>query len=164
MRLIATMVLLFGFANILPSAAFAKNDTSVEFVRVWPQWKDADSFKRISEYFTGEENPGRDTILRSQADNRNGFYFLIRARNPATTFPGAKFILSIISPDSANPKVYEFPVTVEHGSHVYHLGLTGDDWAGPEVHPVAWQLRLVDGQNRELATRQSFLWALPESS
>jgi hypothetical protein len=163
MRLIATLLLLVGFSTALPSTALAKGGNEVEFVRVWPEWRAADTFLRISEFLSGKENTGRQTILRSQPDNRDGFYFLIRARSADAAYGEAKFVLEVITPDSARPKIYEFPTAITKRSHAFNLGLTGSDWKSEEIHPVAWRLRLLSAAGDELATKQSFLWALPES-
>lgn len=161
MRLIATILVLASIA--LPSMVLAKEGGEVEFVRIWPQWREADSFLRISEYLSGEENTGRQTVLRSQPNNRAGFYFLVRTRSDKAIYGEAKFVLEVITPDSARPKVYGFPTAITKRSQVFNVGLTGSDWAGEETHPVAWRLRLLNAAGDELATQQSFLWALPES-
>lgn len=161
MRLIATILVLASIA--LPSMVLAKEGSEVEFVRIWPQWREADSFLRISEYLTGEENTGRQTVLRSQPNNRAGFYFLVRTRTDDAFYGEAKLVLEVIPPDSARPKVYEFPTAITKRSQLFNVGLTGSDWAGEGTHPVAWRLRLLNAAGDELATQQSFLWALPES-
>lgn len=146
---------LFLVSTVLLRAA------DVEFVRVWPEWREADSFKRISEYFTGEENPGRETIRRSQPEERAGYYFLARVRNRGAALPAAKLVLSIIKPDSPLTKVYTFPVALESGEHLYHLGLTGADWPGKKVRPVAWKLEVIATDGTLLAAHKSFLWEKP---
>lgn len=153
MRLIAAFLLFVSIATA----------SEVEFVRVWPQWREAESFVRISEYFGSGENTGRQTMLRSQPQERTGFYFLTRTRNESSAWGDAKFVLEIITPDSPKPKTFEFSTSVPQGGHVFNLGLTGTDWANEETHPVAWRLRLMSSDGKELATQQSFLWALPES-
>jgi hypothetical protein len=160
MRLIATFLLLIG---LLPSTALANEGSEVEFVRIWPQWRSDDSFLRISEYLSGEENTGRQTVLRSQPDDRDGFSFLVRVKGAHDQSGATKFVLEVITPDSARPKVYEFPTTITKRSQVFNIGLTSSDWAGEETHPVAWRLRLLNADGDELTSQQSFLWALPES-
>jgi hypothetical protein len=132
----------------------------VELTRVWPAWRSAESFDRISEYFTNEENTGGHTVLRTYPAARAGYYFLIRAK-AAGAQPGAKFVLQIITPDSPEPKTYTFPAAVTEREAVFDLGLTGPDWPGQKTHAVAWHLAVVAADGRELATRQSFLWAKP---
>lgn len=151
------LALLCLFAAALTTARAAE----VEFVRVWPGWRDADSFRRISEYFDGKENTGNQIVLRTHADARAGFYFLTRVSNDSGPLDGAKFVLRLITPESATPKAFTFPATVPAGSNVFQLGLTGADWAGPKVHPVAWKLELLAADGRVLALQKSFLWELP---
>jgi hypothetical protein len=133
----------------------------VEFVRVWPQWHQAYEFKRISEYFTGRENTGTWRVRRSQPINRTGYYFLARVRHPRTSLEGARFVLHIITPDSPDPRTFTYPAGVGPGEHVFELGITGSDWAGERVHPVAWRLDLLAPDGHELAWYQSFMWEMP---
>ena len=155
----------FFFACFACFACFAGTTTTtpaaeVELTRVWPAWRTAESFDRISEYFTGEENPGRHPILRTQPATRAGYYFLIRAK-AAAAHPGAKFVLQIITPASPEPTTHTFPAALTPGQNVCELGLTGADWPDRKQHPVAWRLALVAADGTELANRQSFLWAKP---
>ena len=152
----ALRVLLF-----LGLVAFSRA-AEVELGRIWPEWRTAESFERISEYFTGRENTGPQTIRRSQPGTRTGFYFLARIRNSGSELPGAKVVISLIKPDSPRVKVFTFPVPVKAGEHVYNLGLTGDDWPGAKVHPVAWKLEVVATDGTLLAVQKSFLWEKPE--
>lgn len=133
----------------------------VGLVRVWPAWRTEESFRRVSEYFDGKENTGAQIVLRTHADSRAGFYFLTRVSNSGAPLSGAKFALAIIAPDSAEPKLFEFPAAVPVGETVFQLGLTKSDWAGPKVHPVAWKLELVAADGRILAVEKSFLWEKP---
>ena len=100
-------------------------------------------------------------MLRTQPADRTGFYFLTRTNNPGPALGSVTFVLDVITPDSPQPKAYTFRTTLPAGSHVFNLGLTGHDWAGETVQPVAWRLRLLNGQGEELAARQSFLWSMP---
>jgi hypothetical protein len=153
-RLLASFV----FAGTFVFAAAA----DVEFVRVWPQWQNADTFERIGDYFGRSENDGRETVLRTHPEARAGLYFLVRVKS-AAPIEGSRFVVDIIRPDSPDPKAFSFPTSVPGKSHVYQLGLTGPDWAaGRESHPVAWKLSLVDASGHVLASQQSFLWAMPE--
>ena len=134
----------------------------VEFVRTWPEWRDAESFERISEYFTGKENTGVQIVRRSQPESRSGFYFLTRIRNSGDELPAAKIVLSLIKPDSPRAKVFTFPVPIKSGEHVFNLGLTGEDWASKKLHPVAWKLEVVSTDGTLLAVQKSFLWEKPD--
>ncbi len=152
-----------SFALALAALSTAvRADGPVEFTRIWPAWRDTASFVRISEYFGGEENSGRQTMLRTQPEERDGFYFLARVHNRGAAEANARFVLEIITQDSPQPKTYTFKTTLTAGSHVYNLGLTGKDWAGRDLQPVAWHLRLLTADERELAASQSFLWRMPD--
>jgi hypothetical protein len=50
---------------LLVSSAVATRAADVEFLRVWPAWRDAESFDRISEYFGGRESWGRQVVQRT---------------------------------------------------------------------------------------------------
>lgn len=153
MRLALLLAFLFG-----PLAARAGE---VDFVRVWTDWRTAESFDRISEYFTGRENTGAEVVRRSRPDARAGFYFLARVRNAGPAQPAAKLILSLIKPDSPQVRVYAFPAPLAAGETVFNLGLTGADWAGPQAHPVAWKLKAFATDGTLLAVHKSFLWEKP---
>lgn len=150
------------FAFLLCAVSIPLTAAPVEFVRIWPAWRETESFIRISEYFGGGENTGNQTVLRTHADARSGFYFLTRTANPGAAQPGAKFELQVILPDSPFPKTYTFPVDLPAGGHVYNLGLTGADWPGKKIQPVAWRLRLLAAGGQELAVGQSYLWEKPD--
>ena len=140
---------------------FLAHAAEVEFVRVWPAWRTAESFDRISEYFDGQENTGRHTVVRTQPDARAGFYFLVRTKTTLNA-ADAKFVLQIIKPDAPQAKTYTFPVVLIGREVVFNLGLTGTDWPDRKTHAVAWHLALVNGKGDELASGQSFLWATPK--
>jgi hypothetical protein len=143
------------FAAVLAQAA------EVEFVRVWPEWREADSFDRIGEYFGGKESTEKHAVLRTHADIRAGYYFLARVKTSAA-LTGAKFELQVIRPDAPEPKVFSFPAAMPAGSIVFELGLTGADWPqGKEANHVAWRLTLLAADGRVLAEQKSFLWEKP---
>ncbi|AOS44809.1 hypothetical protein Verru16b_01878 [Lacunisphaera limnophila] len=138
----------------------AATAAELTFVRVYTGWRDAASFKRISEYFTGRENTGGEAVLRTHADQRAGFYFLVRVTNPAA----ARTVtarLGLISAATAQPVTHTFTTPLKAGDTVFHLGLTGPDWPDAKAGPVAWKLDLTDDTGRVLATEQSYLWEKP---
>jgi hypothetical protein len=146
---------------ILLVTSVAARASEVEFVRVWPGWRGADFFSRISEYFTDQENTSGRVVVRTHPEARAGFYFLARVRHPAVGLAGAQFVLRIVTPSNPEPRTYSFPVDRPPGVDVFELGLTGPDWTSKGVHPVAWDLELVAADGRILAQRQSFLWSKP---
>ncbi|MSU51818.1 MAG: hypothetical protein EXS41_00235 [Opitutaceae bacterium] len=137
--------------------------TPLNVIHVWPGYRTAESFDRISEYFSGQENPGRQTILRSQPAARAGYYFLVRLENPGTVVAGAVFDLHVISPASPAPRTFTFKADVPPGSHAFSLGLTGGDWPAMKASAVAWLLTVRASDGTELARQQSFLWSMPDA-
>lgn len=133
----------------------------VEFVRVWPGWREAGSFDRIGEYFGRSEAAASPRLLRTDPAGREGYYFLVRVKCAAPV-AGAKFELSVVRPESPEPRLFTFPAELARREAVFHLGLTGDSWpGGKKVSPVAWKLVLFSADGRALAEHQSYLWAKP---
>lgn len=145
------------FAVLLFALLTAKLAAQVEFVRVWPSYRTADSFFRLTEYFGAPESPVVDTLLRSQPTDRAGYYWLVRTRAAAAQ-PSARYELSFVPPGAIAPVTYIFPHDLAAGRHVTQLGLTGGDWPDPAGRPLAWRITLLDAANTILATQHSFLW------
>ncbi len=143
---------------VLLSSAWGQE---VELVRVWTGHRAAESFTRISEYFTGEENTGGQTVLRTDPAERTGFYWLIRT-SASAPIANARVEISTVGTDFNAPSVSEWLVDLPAGSRVTLAGLTGTPWQQPRAQPVAWRLRLLSSDGRELAREQSFLWTEPE--
>jgi len=155
MRALLVIVVL---ALLVPFSARAAD---VEFVRVWPAWRDASAFESISEYFTGREEHGHRVVRRTTPDARAGFYYLVRVKNSDSAKTAAKFSLQVITPLSPATKTYSFAVDLPSGQTVFQLGLTGPDWPNAKTHPVAWKLELLSADGSLLATAKSFLWEMP---
>lgn len=143
-------------ALALASAASAAD---VKFVRVWPDYRTADSFTRVGEYFGGKEHTP-ELLVRSQPAARDGFYFLARFKS-SEALPGAILAIETIQPGSDIPSVHFLSVDLPQGSRAILAGLTGNDWPSAKVKPSAWRLRLLSAGGTELARQQSFLWTLP---
>lgn len=151
---------LFPVILLLAASAWARA-AEVELVRVWPGWREAASFERISEFFGGDEDHGREVVLRTRPASREGFYFLVRTRSGAS-LAGARFEVAVIGPDRPEPREHAFPAVVPAGGQVFQLGITGGDWpAGRERGPVAWKVTLRAADGRVLAEQKSFLWEKP---
>jgi hypothetical protein len=148
------------FLACLAAAGFARAG-EVEFVRVWPGWREAESFDRIGEYFVRGEGTASPLFLRTDPAVRAGYYFLVRVKCAAPV-AGAKFELSVVHPDAPEPRVFSFPAALPRRETVFHLGLTGAAWpGGKKASPVAWKLALLAADGRPLAEHQSYLWAKP---
>jgi hypothetical protein len=154
--LLATIALLFaGCATQHPPTVLA-------FKRVWPEWQDADSFQSLYENHTGRELTGKWDVMRSHPEDRAGLYFLARIENPGGELRGGTLVVRVITQKSPGVKSYDFPADVPGGSHLFELGLTGKDWTGPRVAPVAWEVELDDADGRVLIRKTSYLWEKPD--
>lgn len=156
------LLLALTAAASLPLGAAVK-DGNIAIVRVFTGWRDASSFKYISEYFTGRENTHGEVVLRTQPDQRGGYYFLVRTANPGAAIH-VTFKLQLILPTGHKVQEQSFASDLKSGDTVLHLGLTGSDWPNPKANPVAWKLDLLGPDGRLLATEKSYLWEKPASN
>lgn len=155
MRLVLSSLLLLLCATLTRAA-------EVEFVRVWPGWRDADSFERIGEYFGRAEKARGEIVLRTKTDTRAGYYFLVRVKAGTSLPNNSRFEVNVIRPDHPEPQTFTFAAPLAAKETVFQLGLTGADWpGGKDVNPVAWRIALVDASGRTLAEQKSFLWEKP---
>jgi hypothetical protein len=154
------LALLAAIAGIgLPPAARAA-EGGVRIVRTFFGWREAASFKRISEYFDGKENTGGEIVLRTHPDQRAGYYFLVRVDNSGAPL-AARIVLRVFTPDGSAPRAFTFDTQLPGRESVFDLGLTGTDWPGRKINAVAWRLELLDATGRTLATDKSYLWDKP---
>lgn len=152
------MIVRLALLSLLTAVAASAADLTV--VRVFTGWRDAASFKRISEYFDGKENTGGEVVVRTHPEERGGYYYLVRLAN--TGAPRAiKAKLQVITSANGQASRYEFPIELKTGDTVFHLGLTGADWTDPKLHPVAWKLDFTDADGQTLASEASYLWEKP---
>ncbi len=161
---------LFAAATIgaLPSVRSAEASTEASakpgdltIVRTFTGWRDAASFKRISEYFDGKENTGGQTVLRTHPEQRTGYYFLLRVANPGPPRK-VQFQLQLIEPGAPAQRTTVFPAEIGAGSGAFHLGLTGPDWQDAKSQPIAWQVLIIaTDDGRVLASERSYLWEKP---
>lgn len=128
--------------------------------RVSAAYRDAEQFYRISEFFTGRENTGRDVIRRSQPEERAGYYFT--ARLPRYRYPeevAEAIRLEVILPGDVEPTLFTFPLGPQRRRNPLILvGLTGEDWPDPHRLPLAWRISFADAEGTIFAQAKSFLW------
>jgi hypothetical protein len=146
-----------------PFAQAFNLEQHIDFVR--PRFIPEGQFKRISEYFTGVENTGGKTILRTQDDQRAGMYFILSLdwlKNRHILL-GSQIRIDYVRSDNVEPQqvLFLLPDSKSTFKEVY-LGITGKDWASPDVTLAAWKVTVLDPLGREVAAEQSFLWDLPE--
>jgi hypothetical protein len=132
------------------------NSPGVAINHVDAQYMEAANFRRISEYFTGVENKSGRVIERTDPKERAGYYFIINlAWHPGTVLPaGTQAEIGYIRSDTPTPRTAKFVFSSATGTWPeICLGLT----------LVAYKLTLEDAAGKVLASRQSFLWNLPDS-
>lgn len=155
------MTLRPALLSILLAATAAVPASALEIVRVLPGWRDAASFKRIAEYFTGREHTGGEVLLRTYPEQRAGYYFLLRVADAG----GPRDIrvrLTVFAPGAAEPRTHVLPARLTGNSTVLNLGLTGPDWPDPKANPVAWKVEVLDAADEAvLAAATSYLWEQP---
>ena len=150
-------------AEVLAKAEALAKEGDLKIVRVFTNWRDASSFKRISEYFDGKENTGGELVLRTHPEERSGCYFLLRVANGSTNV-AVKLQLTLVTPTSAKPATFSFPVDLKSGDTVINLGLTGADWPDKKANPVAWKIDLLGTDGKSLASNASYLWEKPNGN
>lgn len=138
----------------------AASAAELTIVRVFTGWRDASSFKHVSEYFSGKENTHGETMLRTRPDVRSGYYFLVRTDNPGAPL-AVKIGILLNLPGESKPRTHTFAVDVPSGQTVLNLGLTGADWPDAKTNPVAWKLDVLAPDGRVLTTEKSYLWEKP---
>jgi hypothetical protein len=138
----------------------AASAADLTITRVYSGWRDAASFKRISEYFTGRENTGGQSVLRTHPEQRAGYYFLVRVANSGAPRK-VTARLQVITDTAAKPVEFLFSPELDSGETVFHLGLTGADWPDATTNPVAWKLDLTDAGGQAPVSEQSYLWEKP---
>jgi hypothetical protein len=149
--------ILFLALVALASSALAAD---ARIVRLLPGYRTTASFQRLSEFLTGRENTGNETVLRSQPADRAGYYWFLRLKNPGAAIAEATFELQVITPAGPEARTFTFRAPVPSGTHVFNVGVTGTDWPAADAEPVAWRL-VVRSPAGEVVSAQSFLWSKP---
>ena len=151
-------LILFGL--IASNAAKAGESEKNPITRIWTEYRDDHSFVRLSEYFDGKENPGKNVLLRTQPESREGFYFSIRLTGPdgGRLSPGS-VRLHLIAPDAETPNVFQFALNQpDRKTTLIELGVTGSDWSYGNTLPLAWMVEILDENGARRAVKKSFLW------
>lgn len=159
-----SLVALFSCLTLSLGASPATAVEPIDFTRIRPTYRETASFKRISEFFTGKENPGRNIIFRTQPEIRDGFYFSFRIEAPkGSTVPAGTVALLVYLANATEPTEFTYKLEAKKKRWVPVLiGLTGTDWEDPEAVPVAWRLEYRTPSGQVTGHANSFLWILPD--
>ena len=156
------------FSILLASVCFPlfgiSSAQTIEFSRIRPEYRTTGTFKRISEYFTGDENTSKRTVFRTQEGVRDGFYFSFRVEvEKGALVPAGTVALLIFPPGTYEPTEYVFDLETQTRRWIeVIIGLTGTDWEDPEANPVAWRLEYRTPTGEVTGFKNSFLWILPD--
>jgi len=150
--------LTFGLCATVPAQA---QDWEIKDVLI--RQKEANDFRRISEYLGGDENTGGRIILRTDAEDRGGRYFLLTIAAPEKSIPAeSRFVLDYILPGMKQAEQVTFTVPASQQTREVLLGMTGDKEPAKDDELLAWRIRILDTSGNTLAEKHSYLWELPE--
>lgn len=161
------LALIFGMlflasCRVPPSPPPVANSSTVPIDYAVFSWKDENEFKRISEYFTDEENPGYNCVLRSDSNVREGLYLLLAIDSFEKIPAGSKAELRYFRPDKVGEQVqtFELPEFTGNPATEMRLGLTGEAWPKKlkKNRPSAWKFTITAPDGQLLVYRKSFLW------
>lgn len=128
-------------------------------------WKTEEDFKRISEYFTDEENTGANTVVRSNPESRDGLYMILNLESDVVIPAGSIAELRYFHPKKTGLQTCRWSLP-EFNAAIHRelrLGLTGNDWSKSlsRKRPSAWQIRATAPDGTLLFCRNSYLWVEP---
>jgi len=120
----------------------------------------ANDFFAISEFFTGRENTGGDTILRTDDLQRAGLYLVVNLNKPVCELAeDAELVFQYVVSDCKNIKKKGFELKPKAGSSPWlFVGVTGADYHGRDQSFLAWSLEIYS--NGERVSQESYLWEM----
>ena len=120
--------------------------------------REEDSFKRISEHLTGEENPGRYAIARTDPSQRNGYYIALKLDSAGESDKVSAIRLQFVRPGSQDRETRTLSVE-PNGKRRILVGMTDGIWGASPAIPTAWKIDLLDDAGAILSSAKSFLWS-----
>lgn len=135
---------------------------TVDILEIKPRYIEAQAFKRITEYMTGAEHKGRRVILRTDAAQRDGFYFTLVLNQDVRKLPQGTVIEGeFYTPHSKDAQTHTFELPAQRPrTREIFVGLTGANWPEENAVPAAWRFTIKDANGAVLETKQSYLWSL----
>ena len=157
------ILLLVLFSLLCISCASTKKPvlTSVTILDIKPRYIEAEAFMRVGEYLTGKENLGNRVIVRTDRNERAGYYFVLILDGQVRDLPAGTYIEGeIYSPESldAQEHTFKLPSKLPKSKEIF-IGLTGEDWPVKNATPAAWRFTLKNSNGDVLATEKSYLWS-----
>ena len=123
-------------------------------------YADAD-IRPISQYFGAKlTGQGFRSVVASQPEAPAGQYFIARLEAAGTGKVRTARMTCLLN-DSMRMATHEWDLQDVGLRKWLYLGLTGTDWPGTEVQPLAWKIELLDASGSVLTEWKSFLWEMP---
>lgn len=146
------------FILLMLCASTALSAVPLRIVSVMNRFYCQNDFTRISEYFTGVENTGGDTILRTDNCGRAGIYLVIGLNQSVSQLSDGAFLkFRYFVSDSNDPKEQTFSLNPNCGITPWiFVGITGADFHGQNL--VAWSIEICS--NDDHVVKNSFLWSM----
>ena len=154
------VLVLFSFFCISCASTRKQAVTSVDILEIKPRYIEAEQFKRISEYLTGQEHKGGRVILRTNSEKRGGYYFTLILDQSVRDLPvGTVIVGDFLTPKSIDMQQHTFalPAKLPKAEEIF-IGLTGEDWPAKDALPSAWRFTIKDANGATLGTEKSYLW------
>ncbi|MCC5789953.1 MAG: hypothetical protein JJT75_09975 [Opitutales bacterium] len=145
------------------ASSSAASGEGVDWRTVRTEWRDHASFVRVQEYFTGEERTDPYLIHRTNPEEREGYYWLVRLiaeEHPAEENLTLRAEWTV--PEDPEIRRSEYALPADHdfwdGREVLLFGLT-DGELGEGESPTSWRLSVRNAEGEILGVYRSFLWA-----
>lgn len=160
MRLLLIAILSFSVLGCATKRE--RTITSVEIKEIKPRYMETEQFKRFSEYMNGAEHQGGRMILRTNPEERDGYYFTLIIDKKVRDLPkGTVVIGEFFTPQSVEAQIHEFTLPNKRPkTKEIFLGLTGEDWPQVGGVPGAWRFTIKNASGVTLGTKQSYLWSM----
>jgi len=135
---------------------------ALEIETAHPRYYKTDDIRTISEYFgSGKPEQGFRTLVPSIPAEPGGQYFICKLTRQSGSEPIAEARITLYTTSGKEPATHSWDLSGHLAGRWLYLGLTGADWPGESVLPLAWRIELLSGQGTLLAEWKSFLWEMP---
>ena len=124
---------------------------------LYSDYRDADSFKRISEHLSGKENKGRYQVFRTDPNNRNGYYVALKLDKQDSGDRVSSIRIQYVQAGTLEAVTRDLAAESIRKERIL-VGLTHDAWSETNKLPTAWKLDFLDESGTILFSSQSFLW------
>lgn len=142
---------------LMTAASLSGQHIETAFTRFYK----ADEIRSVGDYFGDRSTrQGFRTLALTDAENPAGQYFILQLKGDFSRT--AEWIeIQVLRSDQKEVETVRLRLETPLDSPWLYLGLTGRDWPGASVEPVAWAIEIKSGDTQTLATWKSFLWEKP---